>query len=107
MCRKRRTVLDKVLFPYYSMTTFSCPVPFLRVMQKCGMEYEGTMYDDDGLGNWEHRDRCVITAQTESRSAYLLSHEGTILAKKKIMRPQGMNERKSEKAQLIREEEQR
>ena len=37
-----------------------------RVMQKCGMEYEGTIYDDDGLGNWEHRDRYVITAQTEN-----------------------------------------
>src|SRR5258708_1145803 len=36
-----------------------------RVMQKCGMKYEGTMYDDDGLGNWEHRYRYVITAQTE------------------------------------------
>jgi RimJ/RimL family protein N-acetyltransferase len=36
-----------------------------RVMQKCGMEYEGTMYNDDGLGNWAHRDRYVITAQTE------------------------------------------
>jgi RimJ/RimL family protein N-acetyltransferase len=35
-----------------------------RAMQKCGMEYEGTMYDDDGLGNWAHRDRYVITAQT-------------------------------------------
>lgn len=36
-----------------------------RVMQKCGMQYEGTMYDDDGLGNWAHRYRYVITAQTE------------------------------------------
>ncbi len=36
-----------------------------RVMQKCGMQYAGTMYDDDGLGNWEHRYRYVITAQTE------------------------------------------
>src|SRR6266699_2514171 len=36
-----------------------------RVMQKCGMAYEGTMYDDDGLGNWAHRYRYVITAQTE------------------------------------------
>jgi len=36
-----------------------------RVMQKCGMEYEGTIYDDDGLGNWVHRDRYIITAQTE------------------------------------------
>jgi ribosomal-protein-alanine N-acetyltransferase len=36
-----------------------------RVMQRCGMKYEGTMYDDDGLGNWEHRYRYVITAQTE------------------------------------------
>jgi [ribosomal protein S5]-alanine N-acetyltransferase len=35
-----------------------------RVMQKCGMEYEGTMYDDDGLGNWAHRDRYVITAES-------------------------------------------
>jgi hypothetical protein len=29
------------------------------------MQYEGTMYDDDGLGNWAHRYRYVITAQTE------------------------------------------
>jgi RimJ/RimL family protein N-acetyltransferase len=36
-----------------------------RVMQKYGMQYEGTMYDDDGLGNWAHRYRYVITAQTE------------------------------------------
>jgi ribosomal-protein-alanine N-acetyltransferase len=35
-----------------------------RVMQKCGMAYEGTMYDDDGLGNWAHRDRYVITAES-------------------------------------------
>ena len=35
-----------------------------RVMQKCGMQYEGTMYDDDGLGNWEHRYRYVITAES-------------------------------------------
>jgi ribosomal-protein-alanine N-acetyltransferase len=35
-----------------------------RVMQKCGMHYEGTRYDDDGLGNWEHRDRYVITAES-------------------------------------------
>ena len=35
-----------------------------RVMQKCGMEYEGTVYDDDGLGNWEHRYRYVITAES-------------------------------------------
>jgi ribosomal-protein-alanine N-acetyltransferase len=34
-----------------------------RVMQKCGMQYEGTTYDDDGLGNWAHRDRYVITNQ--------------------------------------------
>ena len=33
-----------------------------RVMQKCGMQYEGTMYDNDGLGNWAQRDRYVITA---------------------------------------------
>jgi len=36
-----------------------------RVMQKCGMAYEGTTYDDDGLGNWAHRYRYLITAQTE------------------------------------------
>lgn len=36
-----------------------------RVMQKCGMEYEGMMYDDDGLGNWAHRYRYVITDQPE------------------------------------------
>jgi [ribosomal protein S5]-alanine N-acetyltransferase len=35
-----------------------------RVMQKCGMQYEATIYDDDGLGNWEHRYRYVITAPT-------------------------------------------
>jgi ribosomal-protein-alanine N-acetyltransferase len=35
-----------------------------RVMQKCGMHYEGTIYDDDGLGNWAHRDRFVITAES-------------------------------------------
>jgi|SRR5215471_13938569 len=35
-----------------------------RVMQKCGMQYEGTMDDDDGLGNWEHRYRYVITAES-------------------------------------------
>ena len=35
-----------------------------RVMQKCSMQDEGTMYDDDGLGNWEHRDRYVITAES-------------------------------------------
>jgi len=34
-----------------------------RVMQKCGMLSEGTMSDDDGLGNWAHRDRYVITSQ--------------------------------------------
>ena len=34
-----------------------------RVMQKCGMEYEGMIYDDDGLGNWEHRYRYRITRQ--------------------------------------------
>lgn len=33
-----------------------------HVMQKCGMEYEGTVYDDDGLGNWELRYRYIITA---------------------------------------------
>ena len=36
-----------------------------RVMQKCGMAYKGTMYDDDGLGNWAHRARYVITALAE------------------------------------------
>jgi ribosomal-protein-alanine N-acetyltransferase len=35
-----------------------------RVMQKCGMQYEGTMYDDDGLGNWAYRYRYVITAES-------------------------------------------
>ena len=39
-----------------------------RVMQKCGMVYAGTTYDDDGLGNWAHRYRYVITAQTEKPS---------------------------------------
>ena len=32
-----------------------------RVMQKSGMQYEKTVYDDDGLGNWKHRYRYVIT----------------------------------------------
>jgi [ribosomal protein S5]-alanine N-acetyltransferase len=36
-----------------------------RVMQKCGMVYEGTVYDDDGLGNWEHRYRYVIASQAD------------------------------------------
>ena len=35
-----------------------------RVMQKCGMQYEETIYDDDRLGNWAHRDRYVITAES-------------------------------------------
>jgi RimJ/RimL family protein N-acetyltransferase len=39
-----------------------------RVMQKCGMQYEGTMYDDDGLGNWEHRYRYVITAESRKNA---------------------------------------
>ena len=34
-----------------------------RVMQKCGMAYEGTVYDDDWLGNWKHRYRYLITLQ--------------------------------------------
>jgi ribosomal-protein-alanine N-acetyltransferase len=33
-----------------------------RVMQKCGMEYEGTVYDDDGLGNWAKRYRYKISS---------------------------------------------
>jgi len=36
-----------------------------RVMQKCGMEYEDTVYDDDGLGNWRYRHRYAITAPTK------------------------------------------
>ena len=40
----------------------------VRVMQKCGMHYEGTVYDDDGLGNWEHRYRYVITSQVDETS---------------------------------------
>ena len=36
-----------------------------RVMQKCGMQYEGTIYDDDGLGNWKHRYLYVIAAPPE------------------------------------------
>ena len=35
-----------------------------RVMQKCGMQYESTSYDDDGLGNWAYRHRYVITAES-------------------------------------------
>ncbi len=35
-----------------------------RVMQKCGMQYEKTIYDDDGLGNWELRYRYVISAES-------------------------------------------
>lgn len=34
-----------------------------RVMQKCGMQYEGTVYDDDGLGNQAHRYRYIITSR--------------------------------------------
>lgn len=33
-----------------------------RVMQKCGMHYEGMVYDDDGSGNWAHRYRYIITS---------------------------------------------
>lgn len=33
-----------------------------RVMQKCGMVYAETVYDDDGLGNWGHRSRYIITS---------------------------------------------
>ena len=36
-----------------------------RVMQKCGMHYEATVYDDDGLGNWAQRYRYVITSQAD------------------------------------------
>lgn len=36
----------------------------VRVMQKCGMQYESTSYDDDGLGNWAYRHRYVITAES-------------------------------------------
>lgn len=28
-----------------------------RVMQKCGMQYEKTVYDDDGQGHWAYRQR--------------------------------------------------
>jgi ribosomal-protein-alanine N-acetyltransferase len=35
-----------------------------RVMQKCGMQYVGTIFDDDGLGNLALRDRYVITAES-------------------------------------------
>ena len=35
-----------------------------RVMQKSGMHYEETVYDDDGLGNWAYRYRYVITAES-------------------------------------------
>ena len=34
-----------------------------RIMQKCGMEYEGTFYDADFEGNRAHRHRYSITAQ--------------------------------------------
>ena len=34
-----------------------------RVMQKCGMEYEGTFYDADFEGNWAHRYRYSITSK--------------------------------------------
>ena len=36
-----------------------------RVMQQCGMQYAGTVYDDDGLGNWAHRYRYVITSRVD------------------------------------------
>jgi ribosomal-protein-alanine N-acetyltransferase len=36
----------------------------VRVMQKCGMRYESTVYDDDGVGNWAYRHRYVITAES-------------------------------------------
>ncbi len=44
-----------------------------RVMQKCGMKYEGTIYDDDGLGNWEYRYRYVITSQEHSLKHTLIN----------------------------------
>jgi RimJ/RimL family protein N-acetyltransferase len=34
-----------------------------RVMQKCGMEYEGKFYDDDIEKNWANRYRYKITAR--------------------------------------------
>ena len=34
-----------------------------RVMQKCGMAYEGTCYDADFEGNWANRYRYSITSQ--------------------------------------------
>ena len=38
------------------------------------MEYEGTMYDDDGLGNWAYRYRYVIIPQTEKTLCSVLAH---------------------------------
>ena len=43
-----------------------CETPNLasaRVMQKCGMAYEGTFYDADFEGNWANRYRYSITSQ--------------------------------------------
>ena len=43
-----------------------CEIPKLasaRVMQKCGMAYEGTFYDADFEGNWANRYRYSITSQ--------------------------------------------
>jgi ribosomal-protein-alanine N-acetyltransferase len=43
-----------------------CQTPNLasaRVMQKCGMAYEGTFYDADFEGNWANRSRYSITSQ--------------------------------------------
>jgi len=40
-----------------------------RVMQKCGMEYQDTVYDDDGLGRWKYRDRFIITYDPVSEQA--------------------------------------
>jgi len=34
-----------------------------RVMQKCGMAYDGTFYDADFEGNWANRSRYSITSQ--------------------------------------------
>ncbi len=34
-----------------------------RVMQKGGMIYEGTFYDEDFEGNWARRHRYAITKQ--------------------------------------------
>lgn len=49
-----------------------------RVMQKSGMSYEGTYYDDDFEGNWAMRHRYTIGKfEPESLSNHKLQREGS------------------------------